>query len=115
MNAGMRTSLGMLDHPSSAEDDRIVNIRTRRRLQPTSAQTPAAPLEGDLDHDERRVEPDDFRHRMTMNAIAFLFLAGLVIAGVWLADTITTMRKTQDCVLAGKRGCALVDTPAPVR
>jgi hypothetical protein len=52
---------------------------------------------------------------MMVNAIAFLFVAGLVIAGVWLADTITTMRKTQDCVLSGKRGCGPVDTPSPGR
>jgi hypothetical protein len=105
----------MPDHPSSTEDDRVISIRTRRRIEPAGGQPQAAPPAGDLDQYERSGEPDDFRHRMMVNAIAFLFVAGLVIAGVWLADTITTMRKTQDCVLSGKRGCGPVDTPSPGR
>lgn len=52
---------------------------------------------------------------MMVNAAAFLFVAALVFAGVWLADTITTLRKTQDCVLSGKRGCAPVEAPAGTR
>ena len=102
----------MPDHPSSSEDDRIVSIRTRRGVHPANGQPQAAPPAGDLDQYERSVEPDDFRHRMMVNAIAFLFVGGLVIAGIWLADTITTMRKTQDCVISGKRGCAPVEAPA---
>jgi hypothetical protein len=52
---------------------------------------------------------------MMVNVVAFLFVGGLVLAGFWLADTITTMRKTQDCILMGKRGCAPVEAPAPAR
>lgn len=104
----------MPDQLSSAtEDDRVVSLSTRRRFQPAAGrqqQPPAA-----LDKYERSSEPDDFRHRMTVNAVAFVFVVGLVLAGVWLADTITTMRKTQDCVLAGKRGCTPVENPAPAR
>jgi hypothetical protein len=107
--------LGMLDQPSSTEDDRIVSIHTRRRLQPAGGQPQSAPPADELAGFERSGEPDDFRHRTMVNAIAFLFVAGLVIAGIWLADTLTTMRKTQDCVLAGKRNCAAVDAPAQIR
>jgi hypothetical protein len=63
----------------------------------------------------RSAAPDDFRHRTVVNAVAFLFVAGLVLAGFWLADTIATMRKTQDCVLTGKRGCAPVEATSPTR
>jgi hypothetical protein len=105
----------MPDHSSSTTNDRVVSIRSGRRYQPAAGSAKDPAPSGDLDQYEKSGEPDDFRHRMTVNAIAFLFVAGLVIAGVWLADTITTMRKTQDCVLSGKRGCAQIETPVPVR
>jgi hypothetical protein len=105
----------MPDRPSSTTDDRVVSLRTRRRFQPAASQPQASPPSGDLDQFSQSDEPDDFRHRMKVNAVAFLFVAALVIAGVWLADTITTMRKTQDCVLSGKRGCGPVETPTPGR
>lgn len=103
----------MPDRLSPATDDhRVVSLRTRRRYQPAgSNQEPAAALH----RYERSPEPDDFGHRMTVNAVAFVFVVGLVVAGVWLADTMATMRKTQDCVLAGKRGCAPVEAPRPGR
>jgi hypothetical protein len=105
----------MQDHPSSATDDRVVSLRTGRRFTPPPGK-PASPApDGDLEQFARADEPDDFRHRMMVNAIAFLFVAFLVIAGVWLADTLTTMRKNQDCVLSGKRGCSPVEAPASRR
>lgn len=101
----------MPDHPSSTSDDRVISLRTRRRYRP--GRTSPAPVDpsADLDKYVQSSEPDDFRHRMIVNAVAFLFVGGLVLAGFWLADTITTMRKTQDCVLTGKRGCSPVETP----
>ncbi len=115
----------MPDHASSTSDDRVISIRTRRRFEAGSrnATPPSADLRhtsdldraADLDHYERTAEPDDFRHRMVVNAIAFLFVTALVLSGLWLADTIATMRKTQDCILTGKRGCAPVEVTAPAR
>lgn len=107
----------MPDHPSSttSDNDRVVDIRTGRRHQPATGGTQTPDPSGNLDQYEHSHEPDDYRHRATVNAIAFLFVAGLVIAGIWLADTLTTMRKNQDCVLSGKRGCSRVEAPAPVR
>lgn len=60
-------------------------------------------------------EGDDFRHRMTMNAIAFVFCTLLVLAGVWLAIEIAKMRKNQDCVLSGRPGCTTVEVPVRER
>jgi hypothetical protein len=56
---------------------------------------------------------DDYRHRMKANAAAFVVLALLIVCGYWLADTIAQMRKNQDCVLSGRRGCTPVQvTPS---
>jgi hypothetical protein len=104
----------MPHHPSSTTDDRVVDFRTGRAFQPSGNRT-EGPHADDLDQYARGAEPDDFRHRMVVNAIAFMFVAALVLAGFWLADTIATMRKTQDCILTGKRGCAPVEAPAPAR
>jgi hypothetical protein len=104
----------MPDHPSSTTDERVVDFRTGRAFQPSGGR-PEGPPADDLDQYARAAEPDDFRHRMVVNAIAFMFVAALVLAGLWLADTIATMRKTQDCILTGKRGCAPVEASTPAR
>lgn len=104
----------MPDHLSSAtEDHRVVSLSTRRRFRPAAGHHEPQPPT--LEKYQRSSESDDFRHRMTMNAVAFVIVVVLVLSGVWLADTMATMRKTQDCVLAGKRGCAPVEAQAPVR
>jgi hypothetical protein len=56
-------------------------------------------------------EDDDYRHRMKMNVIALMVVVLLVAGGLWIADTIAQMRKTQDCVLSGRRGCAPITVP----
>lgn len=65
----------------------------------------------DLSKYERDETPDDYRHRMIVNVAALAFVAVLVLIGYWLADTMATMRKNQDCVLTGRRGCTPVDIP----
>ncbi len=67
-----------------------------------------APVE-DLTKYERDEGADDYRHRMVMNAVAFVFVAALIAAGLWLADTMAEMRKNQDCVLSGRRNCAPIE------
>jgi hypothetical protein len=46
---------------------------------------------------------------MIVNVAAFAVVAALIGAGLWLADTMATMRKNQDCVLSGRRGCTPVE------
>ena len=66
----------------------------------------------DLSRYERdRTEPDDFRHRMLANVAAFAFTVALTCIGIWLAMSIADLRKTQDCVLMGRRDCARISTP----
>lgn len=59
--------------------------------------------------------PDDYRHRMIVNVAAFGFVVLLVAGGLWLADTMASMRKTQDCVLSGRRNCAPIEGPTGSR
>ena len=88
------------DRGSSAfvADSRLVNSRT-----------PSSPAVDDLTKYERGENPDDYRHRMVVNVVAFVFVIGLIAAGLWLADTMAAMRKNQDCVLSGRRGCTPVE------
>src|SRR5215467_790090 len=92
--------------PSPAEGgSRVINFRRNRAgAGPTSS----APVK-DLTKFERGESPDDYRHRMIVNIVVFVFVAGLIGAGIWLADTMAAMRKNQDCVLSGRRGCTPVE------
>jgi hypothetical protein len=96
------------DGTASSDRERRV-VRFRRG--PASAGPPASappPLE-DLAKYERSAEADDYRHRMIVNGAAFLFVVALIGAGLWLADTMASMRRNQDCVLAGHRNCTPVE------
>jgi hypothetical protein len=96
------------DGASSSDSERRV-VKFRR--DPASARPPASalpPVE-DLAKFERGAEADDYRHRMMVNAAAFLFVAVLIGTGLWLADTMAAMRRNQDCVLAGHRNCTPVE------
>jgi len=69
----------------------------------------------DLSKYVRDETPDDYRHRMIVNIVALAFVAVLGLIGYWLADTMATMRKNQDCVLTGRRGCTPIDIPQQER
>ena len=75
-------------------------------------QKPRERAKQDLSRYERlNDEPDDFRHRMLANIAAFAFTLALTAIGIWLAMSIADLRKTQDCVLMGRRDCAHISTP----
>ncbi|MBC7584317.1 hypothetical protein FNL55_12135 [Tardiphaga sp. vice352] len=61
--------------------------------------------------EQPRDEGDDFGHRMLANAAAFAFTAVLIGIGIWLAINIADLRKTQDCVLMGRRDCSRIVAP----
>jgi hypothetical protein len=92
---------------SSDNEPRVVSFRRGR----AGLQTPPAapPPVDDLAKFERGAGADDYRHRMTVNIVAFVFVIALIGAGLWLADTMARMRKDQDCVLSGRRGCSPVE------
>jgi hypothetical protein len=97
-------------------EHRVLKFRPRTQAHPPGQHghdTPEAKSPPpDLSQFERdRDEPDDFRHRMLANLAAVIFTVALTGIGIWLAVSIADMRKTQDCVLMGRRDCAHIATP----
>jgi hypothetical protein len=92
----------MIETGSSSDRERRVLPFRRGRA---GAYQPVPPPHDDLAKYERGGEPDDYRHRMMVNAAAFLFVIVLIGAGLWLADTMAQLRRNQDCVLSGRRNC----------
>ena len=92
--------------PSPGDSEhQVVSFRSGRPLPSPPA---PAPVE-DLAKYQRSEAPDDYRHRMIVNVAAFVFVVGLIGAGLWLADTMARLRKDQDCALTGRRGCMPVE------
>ena len=104
---------------SSATDDghRVLRFRPRTSAEVSTRQSSAHQPPGgdfpanDLSRYTTDREPDDYRHRMTMNAAAALFTLVLTGFGIWLAVSISDLRKTQDCILIGRRDCGRIPTP----
>ena len=105
--------------PIPSDDEHVV-IKFRPRTSahpPGRREDPREPenvrhAASDLSRYERlRDEPDDFRHRMLANIAAFAFTLALTAIGIWLAMSIADLRKTQDCVLMGRRDCAPISVP----
>jgi hypothetical protein len=92
------------DRPSDNES-RVVLFPRRRSRARLHAPSPV----DDLAKFERGEGADDYRHRMIVNFVAFVFVLGLIGAGLWLADTMAEVRKNQDCVLSGRRSCTPID------
>jgi hypothetical protein len=104
--------------PDTEPDDRVVPLRKTPAYRgqgighgPAKGQ----PQIGDLDPYPQTDEADDYKHRMTTNIAGVAIALVLILAGVWIADTMASMRKNQDCVLSGRRGCTPVDAPLPQR
>ena len=97
---------------SSDDDHRVVKFRPRTSAQPPGRAPQDSRREAkDLSRHERAPEePDDFRHRMLANLAAFAFTVALTAIGIWLAMSIAELRKTQDCVLMGRRDCAQISS-----
>lgn len=91
-----------------------LDARVHQNVQPQPVQPERVQSEPyDLSRYERpREEPDDFRHRMLANIAAFAFTVALTAIGIWLAMSIADLRRTQDCVLMGRRDCVRITTPS---
>ena len=106
---------------ASEEEHRVLKFRPRTLAHPPGRRGAAGDQAlwedarqepNDLSRYQRdRNEPDDFRHRMLANVAAFAFTVALTAVGIWLAMSIADLRKTQDCVLMGRRDCARISTP----
>jgi hypothetical protein len=94
-------------HPDD-ERGRVVPFRSGKpRNAPVRSGSPVEGVEQYAQEDA----PDNYRQRMINNGLALTFCVLLVVAGVWLANTIAQMRQNQDCVLSGRRNCAQVNVP----
>ena len=106
---------------TSNEEHRVLKFRPRTLAHPPGQRgEPDRPVQREdgsprpenLPRLERdRDQPDEFRHRMLANLAAFAFTVALTAIGIWLAMSIADLRKTQDCVLMGRRDCAQISTP----
>jgi hypothetical protein len=99
--------------PIERNDEHVVlKFRPRTSAHPPGyrdEQANSGPAANDLSRYERPGgEPDDFHHRMLANVAALAFTVALTAIGIWLAVSIADMRKTQDCVLMGRRDCARI-------
>ena len=97
-------------------------LRFRPRLRPGKPSSAGSargrgeqPAIGDLANFEQSPETDDYRHRMIVNSIAFLFILFLTGAGIWLAEAMALMRKNQDCVFSGRRNCVPIEINTNLR
>jgi hypothetical protein len=104
---------------TSDEEHRVLQFRPRTTPSPVAHRgigivqpLHAAPEPLDLSRYERpREEPDDYRHRMLANIAALAFTIALTAIGIWLAVSIADLRRTQDCVMMGRRDCVRITTP----
>ena len=107
--------------PIPSEDEHIVlKFRPRTSTHPPGRHEDPTPADARVDfgveandlsrYERRRDEPDDFRHRMLANVAALAFTVALTAIGIWLTISIADLRKTQDCVLMGRRDCAKIST-----
>ena len=98
----MLSCILMIPHhaPSPDSEHQVLPFRRGKpgpRLRP--------PPVDDLAEYTRSREPDDYRHRMMVNAAAFLFVLGLIGAGLWIAESVAELRHKEDCVLSGRTNC----------
>jgi hypothetical protein len=113
----MREQDGSVTGHDSSDDGsrRVVLFRPRagryQRVVQAEAPDGGCPV-SDLGKYERPPGPDNYRQRMLVNVLAFAFTVVLAVVGIWIAETMAVMRKNQDCVLTGRRGCTPVDVKA---
>lgn len=97
----------------AAEGGSVINYREavarRKQRADAATQTP-----DDLKKFQHSGETDDYRHRMTMNVAGLAVVTVLIIAAIWIADSLAEMRRSQDCALGG-RACAKVAVPLTQR
>jgi len=93
------------DRQSSSDDDgRVVSFRSGRPI----VKPPEPPVE-DLAKYQGKESKEEYRERMIVNVAAFAFIAALVSAGLWLADTMAALRKNEDCIASGRRNCVPIE------
>jgi hypothetical protein len=93
--------------PSFGQGGRVIKFRRGKTASPP--QPRLNPVQGLAKYQKGHEDAGDYRHRMLVNIAAFLFVIALIGAGLWLANTMAEMRRGQDCVLSGRKGCTPVE------
>jgi hypothetical protein len=88
-----------------ADDHRVVPFPRTRKAAPRPKQDELAKYTAPPE------SPEEYRQRMWVNAAVFMVVVALIGGALWLADTMASMRRNQDCVLSGRSGCTHVDAP----
>jgi len=106
--------------PPSKDSGRVIRFRPRGASPsgwrwPLQRSRPGGTPVADLSKYENAKGENDYRHRMTMNALALVTTSILVVVGIWLAISIADMRKNQDCYLQGGRNCNQISIPQAER
>jgi hypothetical protein len=100
-------------HHVNEPEGRVVQFRPRRERRGLArsflSNAHRTPVE-DLSKYERRGE-DDYRHRMIVNAFAFVATILLIGTAVWLADAMADLRRKDECLLQHRRNCNPIALP----
>lgn len=108
----------MSEPPPPDRAERVVPLRRPAAVpggRAGATQSSERPPVDDLRRFEVPETREEYRQRMVTNAAGLAVIVLLILAGVWIADMMASMRKNQDCVLSGRRGCTPVETPLPQR
>jgi hypothetical protein len=105
---------------SSKESGQVIRFRPRDASRsgwrwPVPRARPNETPVADLSKYESTKSEDDYRHKMTMNALALVATAILVVVGIWLSISIADMQKKQDCYLQGRHNCNQLFIPQTER
>jgi hypothetical protein len=87
----------------AGDEHQVLRFPGARNPAPPPKQDHLAPYSGPPESDA------EYRQRMLVNGAVLLVVVVLIGAALWLADTMATMRRNQDCVLSGRPGCTHVD------
>jgi hypothetical protein len=105
------------DGPSDKQETgRVLRFEPRAR-RPRAPLSPfgASPVKDVGKYARGADDGEDYRHRMRANVAAFVVVGLLIWCGYWLFDTLSEMRKNQDCVLSGRTNCMRIEVPAVAR
>ena len=109
------TTMSEEKSPPLSDHGHVLPFTPRGRPKPSSHALPEwlgrpsrSPVKDIAQYERPNADPDDYRHRMAVNAAAFGFCVLLVTIGIWLAIKIAELRRDQDCILSGRRNCAQI-------
>lgn len=105
----------MISADPNNSEGRILPFRRRGPALSRHIRPPSTPVP-DLDKYERIAEePGEYRHRMILNGLGLAVTVVLIVAGLWIADVMAHIQKSQDCVLIGRTNCGPIDAGAQQR